>query len=232
MRWGAVKQVGVLNVDGYYDSLLALFDKSLDEGFLNLASRLIVVAAATPHELLDRMEVISYATIGPSRPSHTISSSHSLHWTFFPRTDHDLESLSVQVYAPVHDDNVPKLSWEATTATSLLPPTTSTPRRETQDVRTTHVSATLPQQKASKSAAKPLSSINAGYSRHLTDILSSSLSCITTFPRLSHPVARFSFVNRSRPSGLRERKFNPISPLPRASALSTIFWTSCMMKTS
>ncbi|XP_024369696.1 probable cytokinin riboside 5'-monophosphate phosphoribohydrolase LOGL10 isoform X3 [Physcomitrium patens] len=50
------KPVGLLNVDGYYNPLLALFDKALEEGFLGLSARNIVVSAPTASELLDKLE--------------------------------------------------------------------------------------------------------------------------------------------------------------------------------
>ncbi|PNT51975.1 hypothetical protein POPTR_001G005400v4 [Populus trichocarpa] len=50
------KPVGLLNVDGYYDSLLGLFDKSVEEGFVNASARNIVVSARTARELIQRME--------------------------------------------------------------------------------------------------------------------------------------------------------------------------------
>ncbi|CAK9861245.1 unnamed protein product [Sphagnum jensenii] len=50
------KPVGLLNVNGYYDPLLALFDKAVEEGFLSVASRLILVSAPTAKELIDKME--------------------------------------------------------------------------------------------------------------------------------------------------------------------------------
>ncbi|KAJ6427931.1 hypothetical protein OIU84_023354 [Salix udensis] len=49
-------QVGLLNVDGYYDSLLELFDKSVEEGFINPSARNIVISANTARELIQRME--------------------------------------------------------------------------------------------------------------------------------------------------------------------------------
>lgn len=51
-----VIQVGLLNVDGYYNPLLTLFDKALEEGFLQFSARSIVVSARTPSELLDKLE--------------------------------------------------------------------------------------------------------------------------------------------------------------------------------
>jgi cytokinin riboside 5'-monophosphate phosphoribohydrolase len=49
----------LLNVDGYYDPLLALFDKGATEGFINQDCREIFVSAATPSELLTKMEVMN-----------------------------------------------------------------------------------------------------------------------------------------------------------------------------
>jgi hypothetical protein len=49
--------VGLLNANGYYDPLLALFDKAVEEGFLNVAGRSILVSAPTATELIDKMEV-------------------------------------------------------------------------------------------------------------------------------------------------------------------------------
>uniref|UniRef100_A0A0A9D913 Cytokinin riboside 5'-monophosphate phosphoribohydrolase n=1 Tax=Arundo donax TaxID=35708 RepID=A0A0A9D913_ARUDO len=50
------KPVGLLNVDGYYDSLLSFIDKAVDEGFITPAARHIIVSAQTPHELLAKLE--------------------------------------------------------------------------------------------------------------------------------------------------------------------------------
>ncbi|KAA8521271.1 hypothetical protein F0562_011892 [Nyssa sinensis] len=50
------KQVGLLNVDGYYNFLLALFDKSVEEGFIEPGARHIVLSAPTAKELLMKME--------------------------------------------------------------------------------------------------------------------------------------------------------------------------------
>ncbi|KAG1367029.1 putative Cytokinin riboside 5'-monophosphate phosphoribohydrolase LOG1 [Cocos nucifera] len=51
------KPVGLLNVDGYYNSLLALFDKGVDEGFIEESARNIVVSAESAEELIRKMEV-------------------------------------------------------------------------------------------------------------------------------------------------------------------------------
>ncbi|XP_010907912.1 probable cytokinin riboside 5'-monophosphate phosphoribohydrolase LOG6 [Elaeis guineensis] len=50
------KPVGLLNVDGYYDSLLALFDQGVDEGFIEESARHIVVSAGRAEELIRKME--------------------------------------------------------------------------------------------------------------------------------------------------------------------------------
>ncbi|XP_031376319.1 cytokinin riboside 5'-monophosphate phosphoribohydrolase LOG1-like isoform X3 [Punica granatum] len=51
------KPVGLLNVDGYYDSLLALFDKGVEEGFIDRAARQILISADTAPELIKKMEM-------------------------------------------------------------------------------------------------------------------------------------------------------------------------------
>ncbi|KAK8938574.1 putative cytokinin riboside 5'-monophosphate phosphoribohydrolase LOGL1 [Platanthera zijinensis] len=50
------KPVGLLNVDGYYNPLLALFDKGVEEGFIKPSARDIVISAPNAKELLDIME--------------------------------------------------------------------------------------------------------------------------------------------------------------------------------
>ncbi len=49
------KRCGLLNVDGFYDPLLALFDGAVTSGFISKASRDIVFATDDPQELLDRL---------------------------------------------------------------------------------------------------------------------------------------------------------------------------------
>lgn len=50
------KPVGLLNVDGYYNSLLALFDNGVEEGFIKPLARHIVLSAPSARELLNKME--------------------------------------------------------------------------------------------------------------------------------------------------------------------------------
>lgn len=50
-------QVGLLNVDGYYNSLLAFMDKAVDEGFVTPAARHIIVSAHTAQDLMCKLEV-------------------------------------------------------------------------------------------------------------------------------------------------------------------------------
>lgn len=51
-------QVGLLNVDGYYNSLLSFIDKAVDEGFIAPAARHIIVSAQTAQELMCKLEVL------------------------------------------------------------------------------------------------------------------------------------------------------------------------------
>ncbi|KAG6608368.1 Cytokinin riboside 5'-monophosphate phosphoribohydrolase LOG8 [Cucurbita argyrosperma subsp. argyrosperma] len=50
------KPIGLLNVDGYYNSLLALFDNGVVEGFIKPVAREIVISAPTAKELMEKME--------------------------------------------------------------------------------------------------------------------------------------------------------------------------------
>ncbi|XP_078153418.1 putative cytokinin riboside 5'-monophosphate phosphoribohydrolase LOGL10 [Carex rostrata] len=50
------KPVGLLNVDGYYNSLLCFIDKAVDEGFIKPSARQIILSAQTPYELLSKLE--------------------------------------------------------------------------------------------------------------------------------------------------------------------------------
>ncbi|XP_040991843.1 probable cytokinin riboside 5'-monophosphate phosphoribohydrolase LOGL1 isoform X1 [Juglans microcarpa x Juglans regia] len=54
------KPVGLLNIDGYYDCLLGLFDKGVEEGFIKPHARNIIISASTARELIQRMEVLIY----------------------------------------------------------------------------------------------------------------------------------------------------------------------------
>ena len=50
-------QVGMLNVDGYYNSLLSFIDKAVDEGFIIPSARHIIISAQNAHELMCKLEV-------------------------------------------------------------------------------------------------------------------------------------------------------------------------------
>lgn len=49
------KPVGILNVEGFFDHLLAFFDHATREGFIRPSSRAIIVSARTSAELLDKL---------------------------------------------------------------------------------------------------------------------------------------------------------------------------------
>ncbi|KAL2468368.1 Cytokinin riboside 5'-monophosphate phosphoribohydrolase LOG1 [Forsythia ovata] len=50
------KPVGLLNVDGYYNSLLSFIDKAVDEGFIAPSARHIIISAQTAFELMSKLE--------------------------------------------------------------------------------------------------------------------------------------------------------------------------------
>ncbi|GAA0140030.1 hypothetical protein Leryth_000739 [Lithospermum erythrorhizon] len=66
------KPVGLLNVDGYYNSLLSFIDKAVEEGFISPNARQIIVSGPTPRELIDKME--DYL------PCHENSGASKLKW--------------------------------------------------------------------------------------------------------------------------------------------------------
>ncbi|CAI0462791.1 unnamed protein product [Linum tenue] len=60
------KPVGLLNVDGYYNSLLSFIDKAMDEGFISPMARRIIVSAPTAKELVRQLEVRTYTLLAGS----------------------------------------------------------------------------------------------------------------------------------------------------------------------
>jgi predicted Rossmann-fold nucleotide-binding protein len=50
-------QVGLLNVDGFYDPLLSFIDLAVNEGFITEAARRIIISAPTAKELVMKLEV-------------------------------------------------------------------------------------------------------------------------------------------------------------------------------
>lgn len=59
LTWGQLgfhaKPMGLLNVNGFYDPLLAMFDHAVGEGFLRAQNRAMALAAADIETLLDAM---------------------------------------------------------------------------------------------------------------------------------------------------------------------------------
>lgn len=49
--------MGLLNVDGYYNSLLTFIDKAVDDGFIKPSQRHIIVSAPNAKELVQKLEV-------------------------------------------------------------------------------------------------------------------------------------------------------------------------------
>lgn len=54
------KACGLLNVGGYYDGLLALFDHAVEEGFVRPPHRSLVVESSDPDSILDMLENFSW----------------------------------------------------------------------------------------------------------------------------------------------------------------------------
>jgi uncharacterized protein (TIGR00730 family) len=65
------KACGVLNVNGYYDPLIAMADRALSEGFLREGHRDLLLSDADPERLLDRLSDYVAPTVDKwiSRPT-------------------------------------------------------------------------------------------------------------------------------------------------------------------
>lgn len=58
------KPVGLLNVEGYYDPLIAHLQHAADEGFIRPLHRDLVQSAATPAALLEALAVVELPSVG------------------------------------------------------------------------------------------------------------------------------------------------------------------------
>ncbi|KAH0450366.1 hypothetical protein IEQ34_021058 [Dendrobium chrysotoxum] len=82
------KPVGLLNVDGYYNSLLALFDKGVEEGFIENSAKHIVVSADNAEELMRKLEIASILN------AHKVNKEYKpLHEIVAPRTSWEVDQL-------------------------------------------------------------------------------------------------------------------------------------------
>lgn len=98
--------MGLLNVDGYYNSLLSFIDKAVDEGFITQSARHIIVSAHTAHELMSKLEVCVCF------PIYIYIYVIYLEMTLFVSILIELWGCFVQDYVPIYDEAVSKLSWE------------------------------------------------------------------------------------------------------------------------
>ena len=58
------KPCGVLNAEGYYDPLLALFDRAVKDGFLRSDNRTLVLEERDPRRLLEKMSQFRAPAVG------------------------------------------------------------------------------------------------------------------------------------------------------------------------
>ena len=57
------KPVGLLNVQGYYDPMLAMLDRMVEKGFLKAENKGLCLDASTVAELLDKMAAYEYNAV-------------------------------------------------------------------------------------------------------------------------------------------------------------------------
>ena len=70
--WGQLgyheKPIAVLNIDGYFDSMLTFLDQAVAEGFIKAAHRNMLIEAESPDELLSGIEGYSPPRVDKLRP--------------------------------------------------------------------------------------------------------------------------------------------------------------------
>ena len=75
LTWGQlgfhVKPMGLLNVNGFYDPLLALFDHAVGEGFLRQQNRAMVLATSDIESLLASMNTYQSEPVSKWRMEET-----------------------------------------------------------------------------------------------------------------------------------------------------------------
>lgn len=68
VTWGQLgihqKPVGLLNVAGYFEALLAMVDRGVEEGFIPNAHRALLCSQADPNDLLDRLSSYQMPDLG------------------------------------------------------------------------------------------------------------------------------------------------------------------------
>ncbi|KAL5069989.1 hypothetical protein RYX36_020876 [Vicia faba] len=81
------KPVGLLNLDGYYNSLLSFMDNAIDDGFITPAARHIIVSAQHAQDLICKLEHLETWDI----TFNTLQEKHALVGTISsPFSSHDL----------------------------------------------------------------------------------------------------------------------------------------------
>ena len=73
ITWGQLgfhrKPIGLLNVDGYFDSLLAFFDRAVRDGFVDSAHRGLVIDGSSPDDILERFSNYQTPSVSKWRDS-------------------------------------------------------------------------------------------------------------------------------------------------------------------
>lgn len=107
----SILQVGLLNVDGYYNSLLSFIDKAVDEGFISPLARRIILSAPTAKQLVRQLEVKIWFLL-LCNLSYCAKVIKRLIFLFF---------LSYQEYVPEYDEITSKLVWDEVDRLNYVP---------------------------------------------------------------------------------------------------------------
>lgn len=116
-------QVGLLNVDGYFNSLIELFDKGVEEGFIVDSERHIIVSADTAEELMKKMEVNEMIILFLKHWIPGPFLIQGLNKSFQGKVGLILScfwAANLQEYAPVHDAVTSRRSWEEEQSSGII----------------------------------------------------------------------------------------------------------------
>ncbi|KAG1361561.1 putative Cytokinin riboside 5'-monophosphate phosphoribohydrolase LOG3 [Cocos nucifera] len=114
------KPVGLLNVDGYYNSLLSFIDKAVEEGFISPGARHIIVSAPTAKELVKKLEVGLLNVDGYYNSLLSFIDKAVEEGFISPGARHIIVSAptakelvkKLEEYFPCHERVASKLNWE------------------------------------------------------------------------------------------------------------------------
>ncbi|GAB2300598.1 hypothetical protein Dimus_034633, partial [Dionaea muscipula] len=135
------KPVGLLNVDGYYNCLLSFIDQAVEEGFVPLYDRPIIVSAPTAKELVEKLEEYvpchegiasqlnwEMEQLGYPQQAASSSSPSSVFKVLYPRFVKSLSLTKGLLHATVEPSTSPPSLCKSKSKFSPKPPQSLSPK--------------------------------------------------------------------------------------------------------